>query len=218
MQRSHLTAILGAAVAVWGLILFVQGPEVEPGVLRPFGLVTTLVALLVAAFDRWLWKIPLLHGWFVRRPNVAGTWVAEIRSTWSGRDSGESAPPITGYMAIRQTFSSLSLRLMTSESTSQVLTAEITAADDGTYTISAVYQATPGARVRDRSPIHHGGLLLQVADRRPRVITGTYWTDRRSSGDLRLSDRQDGFFGDFASAEAALSRSPRFRSTAVPHS
>jgi hypothetical protein len=214
MQRSHLTAILAAAVGLWGVILFVAGSALDPAALRPFGLVTTLVALLVAAFDRWLWKISLLHGWFVKRPYISGTWAVEIRSTWTNHDGGTATAPIMGYMAIRQTYSSLSLRLMTSEATSQAITASVSAGDDGTYNVAAVYRAVPGATVRDRSPIHHGGLLLEVLDRSPDVITGTYWTDRATRGDLKLSQRQHGFFSDYAAAQAAITKTPRFRSTA----
>src|SRR5690606_14877320 len=99
-ERGQLQ-FLAAAVGIWGLILLLGGPAISPGALRPFGLVTTLVALVVAAFDRWLWRIPLLHGWFVRRPNISGTWAVEIRSTWAAHEGGAPGATILGYMAIR---------------------------------------------------------------------------------------------------------------------
>jgi hypothetical protein len=57
------------------------------------------------AFDLWLWKIPFLHSWFVKRPVIDGKWKVEIRANWKDPATNAGIAPLEGYMVIRQTFS-----------------------------------------------------------------------------------------------------------------
>jgi hypothetical protein len=81
-MTQFVKVILYAAVAVWAVLLFFSGQSVPSAVLRPFSTVTSIVVLLSMAFELWLWKLPLLHGWLVKRPVIDGTWHAEGR--WRG--------------------------------------------------------------------------------------------------------------------------------------
>ena len=83
---------------------------------------------------RWLsicGKIPLLHGWFLKRPVIEGSWKVEIRSNWKDPATGNAIAPVEGYMVVRQTFSTLSLRLLTAESSSELVGTEIVCSADG---------------------------------------------------------------------------------------
>ena len=194
-------AILYTAVAVWAVILFLSGQSVSSAVLRPFSMVTSIVVLLSIVFELWLWKLQLLHGWFVKRPVIEGTWRAELRSNWKDAN-GAAIPPIHGYMVIRQTFLNLSLRLLTAESSSYLVGTEIVCSDDGLYCVSGVYRNEPSYENRDRSPIHYGAVWLQVIEKPTQKLEGHYWTDRNTAGELRLTDRQKQKFQDFHSAQA----------------
>src|SRR5262249_31660926 len=106
-MKIHITvrAILYSAVAVWALLLYAGGQDVSSDLLTPLSAVTTVLVFAVMAFDLWLWKFRLLHGWFVKRPVIDGTWKAELKTNWSP-SQGQEERPIEGYMVVRQTFSS----------------------------------------------------------------------------------------------------------------
>lgn len=198
-------AILYTAVAVWAVILFVSGQSISSAVLRPVSMVTSIVVLLSIAFELWLWKLPFLHGWFVKRPVIEGTWRAELRSNWKDA-RGAAIPPIQGYMVIRQTFLNLSLRILTAESSSHLVGTEIVCSDDGLYCVSGVYRNEPAYQHREHSPIHYGAVWLQVIEKPTQKLEGHYWTDRNTAGELRLTDRQKQKFQDFNSAQAHYAR------------
>jgi len=198
-------AILYTAVAVWAVILFVSGQSISSAVLRPVSMVTSIVVLLSIAFELWLWKLPFLHGWFVKRPVIEGTWRAELRSNWKDA-SGAPIPPIHGYMVMRQTFLHLSLRLLTAESSSHLVGTEIVCSDDGLYCVSGVYRNEPSYENRQRSPIHYGAVWLQVIEKPIQKLEGHYWIDRNTAGELRLTDRQKQKFQDFNSAHTSHTR------------
>src|SRR3954470_8222553 len=67
----------------------------------------------------------LLHEWFVKRPVIDGTWKLQLRSNWKDPATQNTIPPIEGYMVVRQTFSTLSMRLLTAKSHSEVVGTEI---------------------------------------------------------------------------------------------
>jgi len=200
IERLHLSAIILAAALIWGALLVLEGIHLSPAWFRPFSAVVGALALVLAAFDLWLWRLRILQGWLVKRPRLSGTWRAEIRSNWITPETGVGIPPIAAFMVIRQTFSTLSLCLVTNESRSELLGAEIVRGTDGTYRVFGVYRNEPRFAVRERSAIHYGGLELRVAGSPPERIEGHYWTDRDTAGELLLSDQRQAYAHDFASA------------------
>lgn len=209
IEKLHLTTVLLVAAVVWGVLLFIDGVVVSISWLRHLSVVTGVLLLLLAAFDLYLWRLAILRSWFVRRPLVDGTWKAELHSNWKDQTTGESIPPISGFMVARQTFSRLSLRLLTAEAQSELLGAEIVRADDGTYRITGVYRNEPRLGVRDRSPIHYGGLVLQVIGNPPLRLAGHYWTDRDTAGEIILSDRRPAHVDDMSAGTALYAEAAR---------
>jgi hypothetical protein len=203
-SEKHIKAILYVTVAAWAAVLLVSGQTLTSAWFKPLSTVTTIVVFVAMGFDLWLWKLPVLHGWFVKRPVIDGAWKVQIRSNWSNPASGGSGPiaPVEGYMVIRQTFSTLSLRLLTEESSSELLGTEIVCSADGLYCVSGVYRNEPRFRVRDRSPIHYGAVWLRIVDENPQKMEGHYWTDRETAGEMELTNRQKEKFQDFNSARA----------------
>jgi SMODS-associating 2TM, beta-strand rich effector domain len=96
---------------------------------------------------------------------------------------------VEGYVVIRQTFLNLSLRLLTKESSSHLVT-EIVCSVDGLYCVSGVYRNEPRCEDRSHSPIHYGAVWLQVIDTPAQMLEGHYWTDRNTAGEMRLTERQ----------------------------
>ena len=204
-SKNQLTALMAVAVLVWAALLWWQGVTPSPSWLRPFSGVVAALMLLLAAFNTWLWKWPIFRGWLVNGPVIEGTWRVVLQTRWKNPETGVVPGPITGYMTIRQKYDTLSMRLMTKESSSVLLGAEILTESDGTRSIVGVYRNEPMMAVRDRSRIHHGALLLNVSGATPARLVGKYWTDRDTAGDMELSERKPRLFEDFDSAAGAWS-------------
>jgi hypothetical protein len=204
-MTNYVKAIIYTTVVLWALTLLLSGQHLSSALLRPLSAVTSAVVLLSVAFEFWLWKLPALQGWLVKRPVIEGTWRAEILSNWKN-DSGNTLPPIEGYVVIKQTLLNLSLRLMTSESSSHLIGTEIVCASDGTYCVSGVYQNEPRYQDRNHSEIHFGAVWLQVVGSPAHIIQGHYWTDRKTAGEMRLTERQEIELADFKSAQTYFAR------------
>ena len=198
----YIKAIIYGAVLAWTAVLYANHQAISSAGLRPLSTVITIVLYAVMAFDLWLWKLPFLHSWFVKRPVIDGTWKVEIRSNWKNPAAGGDITPVEGYMVVRQTFSSLSMRLLTEESSSELVGTEIVCSADGLYCVSGVYRNEPRFQVRDRSEIHYGAVWLKIIDEPEKKVTGHYWTDRETAGEMELGNRQKKRFQTFQSAQA----------------
>lgn len=209
-MATYIKAIIYTAVAIWAMVLLVTGQKLTSDLLRPLSTVTSMVVLLSIAFELWLWKLPFLHGWLVKRPVIEGTWRAELHSNWKDA-SGAIIPPIEGYVVIRQTFLNLSLRLLTKESSSYLVGTEIVCSVDGQYCVSGVYRNEPRYLERDHSEIHYGAVWLQVIDTATKMLQGHYWTDRNTAGVMCLTDRRKPKFQDFISAQSYYAQTPPMR-------
>jgi hypothetical protein len=197
ISRAHLSTVLLLAALVWGVLLLIAGVAVSISWLKHLSSVTGVMLLLLAAFDLWLWRLSFLQGWFVKRPILRGTWQALLNSSWVDPSTGRASEPIEGFMVIHQTYSSLSLRLLTSQSTSVCVGAEIIASQDGTMSVAGVYRNEPRQRLRENSPIHYGAFLIDVLGRPVDVLRGHYWTDRNTSGEIQLLNHRGSLVYDY---------------------
>lgn len=188
---------------VWAVVLIASGVALPAHFFRPVSAVTTATVLVLWAFDLWIWAWPVIS-WLARRPDLRGTWCVEMDSTWRASESGPAIGSIVGYLVIRQTYSSLSARLLTAESSSRTCTAAIVRDEDGLYQLVAVYVNEPRYVVRERSPIHYGGLVVSVIDGSAPALRGHYWTDRDTGGGFRADDRHPECHESFEEAEKAF--------------
>lgn len=196
MSRLHISAVLLIAAGVWSVALILAGVAVTAAWFRPFSVVVGVLVLVLSIADRWLWRLRWLRPWLFNMPDLNGTWKVVIHPTAPEPPHNE----VIAYMVIRQTFSTVSLRLFTAESHSETLSARVVRSDDGTCNLAAVYRNTPRLQVRERSPLHHGALLLSVQGDPPESLAGQYWTDRLSQGELMLSARSPALAQSFDQA------------------
>jgi hypothetical protein len=158
-------------------------------------------SLLFVAFDWYLWRAPVISR-FVKRPFVGGTWRGRLESHWIDPATGQRvAPDPEVYLIVRQTFWTTSVRLLTRESRSHSIVASIDDNRDGTFALCAIYRNTPRAAVRQRSPIHHGAVMLDISGDPPDCLEGFYWTDRTTMGELDLRLRFKKHVNDYSNAQ-----------------
>jgi hypothetical protein len=218
IRQSQLSVLIGLFVAVWFAIsgihwlaspaeVLARPGAVVDGLARSFSLAVFTVFLAVCSFDLWLWRLPLLPRWVVDRPILAGTWKAELTVVWREKDGQERTNKFQGHMVVYQTYSAISMKLLTDTSSSRLVASEMTAEKDQSYTFGAVYQATPTPEVRSSHGrmIHFGGMLLECQGRCPDRLRGHFWTDEFSRGTLVLHPRWTGrHFGSWEAAQAAF--------------
>ena len=206
IERLHITIFLALAALVWWIALVVQGTAVTLDHARPFGIVVGFLVVLGLLFEHVLWRKPWIHGWFVKRPDMRGTWRVEIRSDWSAEGEDDPAPRV-GFMGVEQKLSSLQMHLMTAESESWFVADKVMPAPSGNgYRVVGVYTNRPDVHLRgDRSEIHHGAIVLDThgPEARPESLTGEYWTDRKSVGSLVLSGRVNRVYTRYEDATKA---------------
>jgi len=202
LTRIQISAFLALSVAFWIALLAVRGVPLSWEMLVPFGTVVGAVSGVLLIFDLWAWRLPIFRGWLIKRPGLHGTWKTELQSDWINPETKQSIPPIPCYAVFRQTASKLSIRLITPESKSETVSAGIETCSDGTFEVSCAYRNKPKSMFRHRSEVHYGAMLLEVESATPTAIEGEYWTDRKTTGSLSLSNRRDGTPMTYREAEA----------------
>lgn len=204
-SRFHITVYLGLTVIIWGLSLIVSGTPVGKEHVAPFSVVVSVLVLLGLAFEHILWRQRWLHGWFVKRPDLRGTWRVELKSDWTDPQAGRKTPLIVCYMGVNQTLSKLQMHLMTLESESWLIAEGIRFSLNGNgYQVAGIYTNKPQMHLRgDRSEIHQGAFVLDThgSPARPDSMTGEYWTDRRTSGQMDFTSRASEIVTRFDEAE-----------------
>lgn len=215
--QSQFRAILYASAIVSALLLLLtwvalpaSAPTTGEGtdavgqslqiVYKAFSTLISVATLAFVGFDKLAWRWPLVRFLTKATPDLQGTWKGEIISTWIDPGTNEAPAPIEAYLVARQTWSTLSLRLYTKESQSKLLTGGFIPDPDSTCTVSGIYQNEPVLLRRDVSPIHYGAILLQVCGTGPLSLTGHYWTDRKTTGQLRFSAKSGTMHFSFESA------------------
>ena len=201
-SRFSVSIFAFIASLIFGFLLVIDGVAVEISWLRFLSPVITVLILLLSAFDLFLWKI--FPESLIKRPKIYGTWRGTIQSNWRDRNTHEQVPPIECYTAIYQTFSKLSYRQMTSESSSKVIDGGIISNSDNVYQIGGVYLNESILSLRQQSPIHYGAQLLTIVGKPVISLQGHYWTDRNTAGELELTERKKKIFHDFHSAKSAF--------------
>jgi hypothetical protein len=190
-----------AALAYAGA-LYLSGVHLQTGVKEAVGYLPTLLALLIALWDLWLWHLLVLQR-LSRRPWLAGLWAVTLRPTAESRiPSGGNRGPIEAYVVIKQSFWSIAVRQYSAESRSESH-ASVWASSSGANLLTYMYENRPRQEFEDRSRAHLGTTALDVVGLRPEVVHGEYFTNRYTKGDidLRFVDRTTNH-ADFASAQA----------------
>lgn len=170
--------------------------------------------MALAVFDRWAWHWPIVRQLLARsRPDLRGTWRGSLTSSWVDPATKEPIAPLETFLVVRQTFSSLSIRLLTAESASEALAAEVVAASDATSKVVWVYRNEPRSAARSHSEIHFGGACVNVVNSgSPSSLEGHYWTDRsgaQTTGELWFAERVSARAESYSDAQAAFARGRR---------
>ena len=186
--RPVLLLVAGLTIAVVALTSAIRGhlPENLSEWLAPIGPAVTAAGVAVVVFNRWVWHFPLvrkLHG----RPVLRGSWHGELASQWINPETGQGVPLDPDvFLVVRQTFWTVSVRLITRESKSVSLTADLRDTGDGVHELAYLYSNEPRLSVQHRSKPHTGAAMLAAPVDRAAGLEGVYFTPRPSQGEMRF--------------------------------
>lgn len=179
----------GAATAstAYGILLYILGLKPEQDLKYAFAYVPALLGYLVLVFDKWAWRWPGIQP-LTGRPRLDGTWRTTLTpSPESHIPAGGNPGPIRAYLTIEQSYWTLHATLRTAESSSRSSNATIeTTNGSGVGELRFLYENTPQVIHQPRSPRHTGACRLDLAGRAPTQLSGRYYTDRFTAGDMQL--------------------------------
>ena len=136
------------------------------------GEATAFGFILIKVFDLWIWKwkwISKLHG----VPVLANAYDGVLKSSYNERKKYK------GQLTVKQTFTKISLKYKSDESSSFSIIADIID-DHDVNRLIYTYQNDPKANIQERSPIHHGTAILNIDN--IDKIEGNYFTERGTVG------------------------------------
>jgi SMODS-associating 2TM, beta-strand rich effector domain len=189
LNRDRAVTILTLlSVVIFFLALHFEGgrPLTPLGAWHSIDSTVVIVGILVVCFVHYAWRWPLFHGWLVNVPLLAGNWEASLRPTCpidEIKNTGDG--PLSGTATISQSLFSIGITLATQRSVSHSFAASFDWNED-TRRCRLIYTYGAEPRLRDRlaNPRHDGTAVLEIET--SSELTGKYFTDRGSQGELRL--------------------------------
>ena len=190
-MKSIAKAIRATVVLVSGLytlVLYLSHLQLDSWPKRLLAFLPTIASLLVVAYEKWLWKWPFvlrLHS----KPHLSGLWRVTLQPDPDSHiPVGGNRGPIEAYVVIEQTLWTICVRQYTKESQSNSLAATFFKRfDTSQQTLSFTYDNEPKRRHQSRSPRHVGACELYVTGGAPTSMSGKYFTDRFTAGEISMS-------------------------------
>lgn len=184
LSQTTQQIIVGIVTIVWLALAILTGQVLSPTPLRLYSVAGAVVTAALLIYERYVWRWKLVR-WFTGVPLLAGTWRGTLISSY---EVEISPSPIPVALLITQTASTLTVTLFSKESSSVSTQARLKRFDDGRWTLNWFYENTPRLSVRSRSSRHVGAAELFVGEQEGDVLSGSYFTDRLTRGDLRLGE------------------------------
>lgn len=132
-------------------------------------------------FDNFIWSYQLGKFSFSSIPNLKGTWVGVIHSSYNDTDYDGIV------LYVHQTWSSVSVQLQTMTSSSRSTMASINTLDSSESTLKYEYMNEPTARSLQTMAIHRGTANMRLSPD-GLSLEGDYFTGRgrQTFGDMRF--------------------------------
>lgn len=171
-QLGALALLAGATVTA--AIYFGGQPSTWLDYFRLASAVVTSVTISAAGFHYFAWR--WLPKFLSPRPVISGTWrvIGKPRTI-----NGSAGTQFNGFMFVEQKYFSVSMRLVTEHSESELVSHEFNLTEGDVFEIWAIYLAEPRESVDPaRIRAHYGAVRLRMSALKSKpVISGRYWID-----------------------------------------
>lgn len=136
-----------------------------------------MTAIIASFYERWLWRYVPIENTPKLFKEYEGVFISDY-------DNVERS----ARLEIKQTLLTVQVTVITGESRSKSISSSIDFILNEKQ-LTYCYLNTPQAMVRHRSEIHYGTAMLCIEN--PREIHGQYFTDRKTTGDMKFTKRED---------------------------
>jgi hypothetical protein len=199
--RTQTRVAIGLAAAVWFTVAILTDQTVSTTALKTVSITASIATVVFVLYDRFLWRLPVIRT-ITGKPHVAGTWRGTLQSDYVRPGEAAPVPAIPTVIRVKQTDSNLYVTLFTSESASVTEQARLIEESDGRWRMSWLYINNPRQSVQFRSSTHRGVCDLYLSGRQGDVLRGSYFTSRRTTGELTFTEWSRCSYNDFVSAIA----------------
>ena len=195
-------AVIGVS-AIYTLVLYLAGLRLDTQFKQGLALLPAVIGGVLTLWDLLLWRLPGFAR-LTKRPRLDGLWEAQLHPTEDSHiPPGGNRGPIPAYLVITQTYWSIAVRQYTGESKSDSRASFWQRTPEAAVeTLAFLYENNPQQRHQARSPRHLGSCTLDSTNKAPTEMTGVYFTDRYTKGDMAMNlvDRSTGH-SSFAAAQ-----------------
>lgn len=144
---------------------------------------------LYYVFNRWLWKVPILHKiGLIEIPNLNGSWDGFLRSSWN-----DHSTPYDATITIQQDWTSIRVRQKRPGSSSSFSESAnfLVNAGEG-IRLSYEYRNDPDPGQVETMASHRGTAVLVLEQADVRKLEGSYYTShgRRNTGSMEFWEGQ----------------------------
>lgn len=157
-----------------------------------------LVLVVVGLFVSYMWRWRVFRGWLVPFPDISGTWEGALQTTWQDPLTGVVPAPIPVILTVKQSFTKVSCVMRTAEMTSRSFLADFWLdGDEQVRMLGYCYHSFPLPTVQHRSQPHDGTVVFEVVGTPVTKLKGTYWTGRKTTGEVVLTFRDEERLDEF---------------------
>jgi len=180
-----------SSIFIFAIIIFlistVTGNSIDNNLFRWLSGTTSAVVIILLVFERWVWK------WSIFRVVSELFGIPVLHGTWKGtleyeRDGDGKPGFVDIYTAIDQTLTSISIRsFFKKPSGSSSTIAKIEKLNPNRKRLVYIYKNEAPFGKREGNPPHDGTCVLEIVGFPLRELSGSYFTERKGAGLVRLN-------------------------------
>lgn len=172
--RKFLEKGFGVAICTFIIMYLLTKPHSLYDFSGCIGEAIGIALLLMVIYEHWLWQYNPLE----KIPQIKGDYTGYIEYSYNGSYEKKEAT-----IKINQSLLSTSVKIITDEITSNTIVSNIVY-ENGEYVLYYTYITNPKSKYSKENPIQYG--TCRVVSESKTELQGTYWTTRKTIGDIYL--------------------------------
>lgn len=145
--------------------------------------VITIQLVFYIIFKYYAWKWWIFSKWLVPFPDLTGTWLGNIQSSWINPETKKQINQIPCMITITHNYKNITIKVHTGEMISDSFSEELYFdRETNTKRLSYTYTSKPNLLLADRSPMHEGTAVLELIENEKMRLKGYYFTGRKTTG------------------------------------
>lgn len=199
--KARTQVVAAFVVVVFAVGIWWTGGGAHLQWLRFYSAAVLVASAALGAWDRYFWHVRLAQELGSVPRDLRGTWKGTLTIHWVDPATGASPAPKPAYLVVRQSSSTVSITMFTDESRSRSSLGNVSTHDE-LPSLDYMYFNRPRNAIEARSRRHSGSTALYIIGNPVTRMTGHYWTDRDTRGDLDFVERVHKSSNDYESAKS----------------